>query len=220
MRRKLGSMASTLALLLIAGGAAAVNVQILDANRSEPSVLTARTAAEVAGLDAASTTTTTQTTPTVDLPSTELVEPVASGPAPAASSATPIPTPKNTRPKVIGSVAGGHDDDDDDHDDDDHDDEWRRPFGERPRLRGEFIPLSQDQLALLRVAALAQVSPSQARDAANGIGEPGTISRVKLAAAQIGAPLDRIGAVTDIPPERGRRHGGDDDDDHDDDDDD
>lgn len=217
MRRKLGSVASTLALLLIAGGAAAVNVQILDANRSESSVLTARTAAEVAGLDAASTTT---TAPAVDATPVAPVEPVASEPVPTASSATPIPTPTNTRPKPIGSVAGGHDDDDDDEGDDDHDDEWRRPVGERPRLRGEFIPLSRDQLALLRIAALAQVSPSQARDAANGIGDATTIARVKLAAAQIGAPLDRIGAVTDVPPERGRRHGGNDDDDHGDDDDD
>lgn len=220
MRRKLGSIASTLALLLVAGGAAAVNVRILDVNRSETEVLTGRNAADVSGLSgqssaAASPAPTESATPASSAPATPAVE------TPAATSSTPAnPTGAQTapgvtpgKPKVLGKVAGGRGDDDDD---DEGDDDGRNGRRSGP----QFVRLSADQLALLRVAALAQVTPTVARDAANGRGTADVVARVKNAAAQIGVQLATIGAITDIPPERGRRHGGDDDDDHEDDDDD
>ena len=226
MRRKLGSIASTLALLLVAGGAAAVNVRILDVNRSKTEVLTGVNAADVSGLGgqtaaavapapAASATPATSDPAATSVPATPAVEtPAATSSAPAnptGAQTSPGVTPG--KPKVLGKVAGGRGDDDDD---DEGDDDGRNGRRSGP----QFVRLSADQLALLRVAALAQVTPTVARDAANGRGTADVVARVKNAAAQIGVQLATIGAITDIPPERGRRHGGDDDDDHEDDDDD
>lgn len=192
MKRSIGSVISTVTLLSVAAGAAAVNVRILESNRSDTSVLTVQSVAEA-------------------MPSAEAVTVAATEQEPVTSVQTPMPAPTNApQPvgkRVLGTVAGDDDDDDDEHEDDD-DHKFR---GDRHGKHGKFMPLTPQQAGLLRVAALAQVAPEQARDAANGVGSADVIARVRDAAAQIGVPLAEIGAVTDVPPERGRRHGGDDD---------
>lgn len=218
MKRKIGSVISGIALLAIAAGAAAVNVKILHGNQATTSVLNVQEAADVTSL--------ADPTPAA----TERAVAVEPTPAPAqadaatvestAPSAPAAPTPLPLRASqgngqgkmAIGRVAGG--------DDDDENGEHRERGGqgEHHERRG-FVPLSPEQMALLRVAALAQVSPAQARDAANGIGSSTVINRVKSAASQIGVRLSDLAAVTDLPPERGRGHGGDDDDHEGDDDD-
>jgi len=210
MKRWLGSVATAVALLSIAVAAAAVNVRILDSNRTDTSPIVVQTAAEVL-----------RTVP-APIPSDTTVPeaPVAAGTvqadpntvaAPAAAS-TPQPLSGN---RIVGSVNRADDDDDDDdhEDDDDHDDMWKRkgaPHGDDGHGR-RFVPLTPSQAALLRIAALAQVSPLEARDAANGIGSTDVIARVKQASERIGVPLAVIAAVNDLPPERGRRHGANDD---------
>ena len=198
MKRSISSVISTIVLLSVAAGAAAVNVRILEANRSETSVLTVQPAAEVVN-----TTPTSESSATPAPSATEVAAAVAEN----APSPLPVPPPMPNGKRVLGSVPGGE------HDDDDHDDdhEAREHRDHGLKMRGKFMRLTPQQAGLLRVAALAQVSPSQARDAANGQGSADVLVRVREAAAQIGIPLAEIGAVTDIPPERGRRHGGDDD---------
>ena len=196
MKRSISSVISTIVLLSVAAGAAAVNVRILEANRSETSVLTVQPAAEVVN-----------TTPTPTASATPTPSATAAVAAPdTVPSPLPVPPPMPNGKRVLGSVAGGDHDDDDD-DDEEHGDRHEARF----RMPGKFMRLTPEQAGLLRVAAFAQVSPSQARDAANGQGSAEVIARVRDAAQQIGIPLASIAAVTDIPPERGRRHGGDDD---------
>lgn len=205
MKRQIGSVVSGIALLAIATGAAAVNVKILHGNQAATSVLNVQAAADVTSL--------TDPTP-AETESVVPAEPVLANTQTSAMTEQPIapngpavPAPLVGRTPhgkmAIGSVAGGDDENGEHHE--------RGEKREQHERRG-FVPLSPEQMALLRVAALAQVSPAQARDAANGIGTSTLISRVKSAASQIGVPLADLAAVTDLPPMRGRGHGGDDDD--------
>ena len=215
MKRTLSSVVSTLALLSVAAGAAAVNIRILESNRAESSVLTVQPAAETV------TTATAAASGPVEAASGISSDPPTATAAPTSAIPTtpgvaaPIPATPNQKQsgmgRVVGAVAGGDDDDDDD--DDDH-------RSDRSGKRGKFVPLSPQQASLLRVAALAQVSPVEARDAARGLGSADVQARVRDAAIRISVPLAEIASVTDVPSERGRRHGGNDDDDDDEDDDD
>lgn len=208
MKRQFGSAISAVALLAIATGAAAVNVKILHANPSDTSVLNVREAADV-------TTITSPATPAATTDPADPADPAvaaAADPLPSPSSAnapagkpTP-PRPGHARP-AIGSVGGQGDDDMDDEGEDAEDGEHE--FG-GPRARDGFMQLRPEQMALLRVARLAQMTPAQARDAANGIGTQRAIDRVKAAAAMVGIPLADLAAITDLPPRHGLGHGGED----------
>lgn len=198
MKRWLGSAATTVALLSIAVAAAAVNVRILDSNRTDTSSSAVQAAAEV--LQAEPVESAVEAT-TVDAATTTMSSDNEAVDAPTATD-MPVPLPE---PSAVESP---------DDSDRRFGDKWRGPMWKRDRgpHQGrqpgrEFVPLTPPQGALLRVAALAQVSPLEARDAANGIGSDDVIERVKLAAERIGVPLAEIGAVTNLPPERGRRHG-------------
>lgn len=228
MKRSLGSILSAVVLLSLAAGAAAINVRILNSNSAETSVLPVQSAVEAAVVEttadpnsgAASSTNSksagdvAQQSAAVDVPAATTAVSAA-----ATSAPVPMPTPLNGQ-RAIGAVAGGGGDDDDE-DEGEHEGREHGEEGEdHHRGSGAFVPLTPRQAALLRVAALAQVSPMQAREAANGQGSQELISRVKSAAAQIGVPLSELAAVSDVPPEGGRRHGGDDRHEHEGDDDD
>lgn len=204
MYRKLGSLLSTVALLAVAVGAAAVNVRILHSNRTDASVLNVREAADVTPLNnpvetqvAAATMATTEP---VALESADASEP---GATPADSTPKSHASAPNARHQPLGKVGRSGDDGDEAEEDGDGD-HMRGP-------RGGFMQLAPEQLALLRVAALAQVRPIDARDAARGIGPEYVINLVKAAAERIGVPLSDLAAINNLPPERGRGHGGHDD---------
>lgn len=211
MRRKLGSVVSAIALLAIAAGAAAVNVKMLHGNQAATSVLNVESAADVTPLsDPSPSATSTADTVQTDLSPTSVPTPVSAvqsngAPSVSATQAPHVPQgigPANGQGKMaIGSVGAGDGDDDGDgreHAKGDH------------RNRSDVAQLSPNQIALLRVAALAQVSPLQARDAARGIGATSVINAVKSAATQVGVRLADLAAITELPPEHGRGHGGDD----------
>ena len=203
MNRKLGSIVSTVALLAVAAGAAAVNVKILHSNRSDNSVLTVQQAADVVPLP--STTTAADPTTATDPAATNAASPAASDPAsvttPVADPAPIAPAPKQSKSgkQIVGSVGGGgHGEGEGEDGEGDH------HHGDR----GGFMMLSPEQKALLRVAAIAQVKPEQARDAARGIGSTAVINRVKAAANQVGVARTDLAAISDLPPARGPGHGG------------
>ena len=221
MKRKLGSIVSTLALLAVAGGAAAVNVKILRSNNGSTSVLSVQEAADVTPLtDPTAAPATTQdpataadpaVTPEPAATAADVVTTPTTSPTPVAVTGNPRPKPLNGNgggKMAIGGVGAGagHGDDDVDHDDEDGEHEDDDDHGDRPR--GGFVALTPAQMSLLRVAALAQVRPTEARDAAKGIGSTTVINRVKAAANQVGVSLSELAAITDLPPERGRGHGG------------
>lgn len=222
MKRKLGSIVSTLALLAVAGGAAAVNVKILRSNNGSTSVLSVQEAADVTPLtDPTAAPATTQdpataadpaVTPEPATPSADVVTTQTTSPTPVAINGNPPPKPHNGSGNgrmAIGSVGGGgHDDDDDDDHDDDEYGEHKDDDDHGDRPRGGFVALTPAQMSLLRVAALAQVRPAEARDAAKGIGSTAVINRVKAAANQVGVSLSELASITNLPPERGRGHGG------------
>ena len=206
MNRKLGSIVSTVALLAVAAGAAAVNVKILHSNRSDNSVLTVQQAADVVPLP--STTTAAEPAASPAPAETNAPSPASSEPAPVTTTtADPVPVapaPKHSKSgkQIVGSVGGGgghgegDGEDGEGEGDDDH------------GARGGFVMLSPEQKALLRVAAIAQVKPGQARDAARGIGSTAVVNRVKAAANQVGVALTDLAAIKDLPPARGPGHGG------------
>ena len=212
MNRKLGSVISTVALLSIAVAAAAVNVRILHSNRGEASVLSVQPAADVTSMDVAQPATADVTAASAEpvatpdpSPTSVAVDPAPS-PSPSTASVAPKPAPKTNGKSVLGRVAGGGDDDGEGDEDGEHEDGDGR-FGDG-QPRRQFIPLSPSQQALLRVSALARVTPQVARDAAKGTGSADVVARVQSAAQQIGVPLSELAAVTNLPPERGRGHGG------------
>ncbi len=211
MKRKLGSVVSAFALLAIATGAAAVNMKILHGNQASTSVLNVQEAADVTTVASTSGLSNSLAEPTPLPASAQTPDPTTHVSASATSDARGRISPRAPQGSVngqgrmaIGRIGGGGDDDgvDGQHRDGD--------MGEHHQ-RGGFMQLRPEQMALLRVAALAQVTPTEARDAAKGIGPATIVSRVKSAAAQVGVPLSDLAAITDLPPQRGRGHGGDDD---------
>lgn len=201
MKRQLGSAASAVVLLALVVGAAAANVKILRANRDNPAVLTVQDAAQVSALNENPKPGTDVAASSADVPPSMNQPQAMDSAAPKGDANAPglLPPPGPGGAKqALGSVGPGGDDADerDDHDGDgDH---------------AGFVPLSPGQMALLRVAALAQVSPQEARDAARGIGAAAVVDRVKAAAAQVGIQLSQLAAVADLPPKHGRGHGGED----------
>lgn len=218
MNRKLGSVISTVALLTIAVAAAAVNVRILHTNRGDTSVLSVQPAADVTSMDVVQSAAVDATVPMTSTEPAVASDPTATAVDPAAdetpvtTAVAPKPAPKSAGngKLALGRVTGGGDDDDEDYEEGDHEDGDGRFDDGGMHPRREFIPLTPAQRALLRVSALARVTPQMARDAAKGTGSAEVIARVQAAAQQIGVPLSDLAAITSLPPERGRGHGGND----------
>lgn len=193
MKRRIGSLVSVIALLAISATAAAVNVRILHGNEAERSVLEINEAAAVSALDdpAAMSEASNDSAAGVSVDSIDDETPQ------EFSAHSPVPKRDGKNAHALGRVSGTEDDGDRKH---------RKRDGKHDGLPR----LSPIQKQLLRVAALAQVSPLEARDAAAGVGPTDVVNRVTTAAAQVGVSLADLAAVTDLPPAKERRHGGDD----------
>ena len=228
MKRQIGSVLSAVALLSVVSAAAATNVKMLHGNQAATSVLNVQEAGAASTLanpaasqpavstpqSAASAEPTVATQPAASAEPTVAAQPTQAAvaapteaPAKSSSATTSVKKPaakvgavagSGTGKQVVGSVGGGAHGDDGEDDDD--------------GPSGRFVQLTPAQMSLLRVAALAQVKPKQARDAAKGIGSTKVINRVKAAAAQVSVSLEELAAIVDIPSDRGRRHGGGDED--------
>lgn len=202
MKRRLSTVLSLLMLLGVGSAAAALNVRMLHTPSAHDNRLTLQatsnlmmsdvTAQPTPGDDAEVPTVVTSTKSTLSAKSQASPTPDTQPTMPATGTTAepvvpPVPVPPTTEfvvPSVQPVNADGE------------------PSKQRP------APMSLAQMNLLRIAAMAGVTPEVARAVARGDHEvdSSVATQVKEAAALVGVSLDRIASV-DLPKSRERAEG-------------
>lgn len=187
MKRQIGTILSVLGLLAVGSAAAAINVRMLHGSASEAASFEMRMAGDVTPLGSASSSASAADS------ATATASPLASGPGNRFNGSRRHGDDTATV-GGRGSVGSLESDGDGDRHNGSGD-------GDRPQL-------SEDQLALLRVAAMVRLSPETVRAVAKGDStDDAAVAAVKQAAAAVGTTLKHLAAVT-LPQRSDRGHGG------------
>ena len=201
MKRSVGTVLTVAALLGVGSTAAALNVRMLQTPSAHENRLTLQATSNLMMSDVtaqptpvddvttpavASASAPTQSTKTQESPDAEPTNAVTRTPTPPVLRPAVVPLPSEP---IMPPVQMVNDD------------------GERVRHRP--LPMSPAQMNLLRVAAVAGVTPELARAVARGEDEVGVSlsNRVKAAAELVGVPLESLASV-EIPKSRERAEGG------------
>ncbi len=188
MKRQIGTVLSVVGLLAVGGGAAVLNAHVLHSGGGDPGRIAVSTLGGLTMMNATTGLPSPEAPPAANTTSGAQVP----GPAVSAldsSSATPG---DSATAGVEGSMM----------------DRWRDRAlpGNGMRMMPRLTP---DQRNLLRIAAMARVSPRDVLDAARGLPIPANdLASIRAVAAYIGVDLKSLADVSSLPRMLDRGHGG------------